>query len=96
MKSGGESWHWPTFKVDDKVLDVATGTGSIAISLANRVDNKCQTTGIDITAAMLGKARDNIKEFGLEKVIELMKALAEMVRVLRPGRRLAIGEILPT
>jgi ubiquinone/menaquinone biosynthesis C-methylase UbiE len=62
-------------KRSNKVLDVATGTGSIAISLA--ADKGCQITGINISEAMLAKARENVNEFGLENATEFMKASAE-------------------
>lgn len=49
----------------DTVLDVACGTGSLALSLAQHVD---RVTGIDLTPAMLNQAREAQSKYGVNNV----------------------------
>jgi 2-polyprenyl-3-methyl-5-hydroxy-6-metoxy-1,4-benzoquinol methylase len=50
---------------DDQVLDVACGTGIVAVTAARR---GAQVTGLDITPAMLEEARANADFAGVEDV----------------------------
>jgi ubiquinone/menaquinone biosynthesis C-methylase UbiE len=51
-----------------KVLDVATGTGAVAVPLAQAVGPSGRVTGIDISAGMLDKAEVNIRKMALENI----------------------------
>jgi demethylmenaquinone methyltransferase/2-methoxy-6-polyprenyl-1,4-benzoquinol methylase len=46
-------------RVDDRVLDVCTGTGDVALEFAKRCDD---VTGIDLSAEMLAVARKKDRE----------------------------------
>jgi len=61
------------------ILDAATGTGLIAISIAKVLSGNCKILGIDITDEMLEKAKANIKAESLDDVISLKKASAENI-----------------
>ena len=58
------------------VLDVATGTGLVAIAAAEIVGPKGQVTAIDLTPGMLAQARHKIAASNLQN-IELIEADAE-------------------
>lgn len=51
-----------------KVLDVATGTGVVAVALAQALSNGGRVTGIDISAGMLDKAEENIRKMALNNI----------------------------
>lgn len=59
-----------------KIMDVATGTGDLAIAMAKRVD-RTQILGVDISEEMLAVARRKIEKQGLEERIMLEKGDAE-------------------
>ena len=58
------------------VIDVGTGTGLIAVSIAKRLLNDCDILAIDIADAMLERAKIRIKEKGVERSVVLRKASA--------------------
>ena len=64
-------------KHGDKILDVATGPGTVALALSNLTNNACQITGIDISESMLKCAKENVKKVGLEKNFVFKIANAE-------------------
>ncbi|MGC8662397.1 MAG: class I SAM-dependent methyltransferase [Candidatus Micrarchaeia archaeon] len=103
-----------------KVLDVATGTGRIALAIAGKYNN-CKVVGIDINEDMLKEAfkkikgRENVKfilksveslnfrdaEFdviisalSLNLFENLGDAMGEMHRVLKPGGKLMLFDML--
>ncbi len=59
-----------------KIMDVATGTGDLAIAMAKRVD-RIQILGVDLSEEMLAVAREKIRKQGLEERIMLEKGDAE-------------------
>jgi demethylmenaquinone methyltransferase/2-methoxy-6-polyprenyl-1,4-benzoquinol methylase len=59
-----------------KIMDVATGTGDLAIAMAKRVD-RTQILGVDLSVEMLAVARRKVEKQGLEERIMLEKGDAE-------------------
>lgn len=62
----------------DLVLDVATGTGLIAIAAAEQVGPTGQVTGVDLTPGMLNQARRKLANLDLQN-LELIEANAETI-----------------
>lgn len=65
-------------KKGQRVLDMATGTGIIAIAAAQAVGDEGKVIGVDFSPGMLNQARQKINELGLEN-IELIEADAEYI-----------------
>ena len=59
-----------------KIMDVATGTGDLAIAMAKRVD-RTQILGVDLSEEMLAVARRKVEKQGLEERMMLAKGDAE-------------------
>lgn len=59
---------WP-----GRLLDVATGTGDLAIKLARRMP-ECRVTGIDLSAGMLAVGREKVAAAGLDGRITFEQA----------------------
>ena len=59
-----------------RIMDVATGTGDLAIAMARKV-NEAHILGVDLSEEMLSEARKKIKRLELEKRITLEKGDAE-------------------
>ncbi len=51
-----------------KVLDVATGTGAVAVALAQAVRPGGRVIGVDLSEAMLVRAEANVKKMALDNV----------------------------
>jgi ubiquinone/menaquinone biosynthesis C-methylase UbiE len=66
------------FQSGQRVLDVATGTGIIAISVAQAVGREGEVIGVDFSNGMLYQAQQKIQELGLQNV-KLIEADAETV-----------------
>ena len=107
----------------ERVVDIGCGAGIDSLIASRMVGGTGQVIGIDMTPAMLEKARTSAEADGFDNVefrqsygesvpvpdgwadvvisngvLNLMpdkrKALGEMARVLKPGGRLQIGDIL--
>lgn len=55
-------------KAGEKLLDVATGTGAVALAAAQAVGAGGRVVGIDIAEAMLAEAEKKIRKFGINNV----------------------------
>jgi demethylmenaquinone methyltransferase / 2-methoxy-6-polyprenyl-1,4-benzoquinol methylase len=82
LLSLGQEPGWRRFLVsrldvgsDACVLDVATGTGAVALELVRRYD--CSVVGIDRSPEMLAVARSRVAERGHDTRIELHEGRAE-------------------
>ena len=76
----GIDWFWRKSAIKylrersnpDSILDVATGTGDLAI-LANKILKPKKIVGIDISEKMLEIGNEKIKKMRLEQTISLLK-----------------------
>ena len=59
-----------------RVLDVATGTGDLAIALACALP-QCRVTGVDLSEGMLALAREKARQAGLDERIDFRTGDAE-------------------
>ena len=82
LLSFGQDPRWRRFLVsqtraspDDRVLDVATGTGAVAVELARRYN--CRVVGVDLSPDMLEVGRRRIAEAGECARVSLIEARAE-------------------
>jgi arsenite methyltransferase len=105
------------------VLDLGSGAGMDSLLAALRVGRAGKVIGVDVTEAMLAKARRNASALGVENVefrraeaadlpvpdgaadvvisngvfnlcLDKPKVLAEVFRVLKPGGRIQMADIL--
>lgn len=62
------------FRKDKKVLEVACNMGTTAIDVAKQFG--CQVIGVDLDEQALEKAKENIKEQGVEELVQVQRANA--------------------
>jgi len=128
IMSGRRDVGWRRFTVKripqtaKKVLDVATGTGDLALDLAGRRPD-VEVTGVDFVEKMLRQAEAKTSKqgldgrirytlgdatrlpfadhefdasmiaFGIRNIPDRLKALREMVRVVKPGGKVLVLEM---
>ena len=119
----GNPFSLGALKPGEKVVDIGSGAGFDSLIAARIVSPSGQVVGIDMTPAMIEKARSAAEEAGVSNVefrhgfaetlpvddgwadvvisngvLNLIPdkstALKEMARILKPGGRLQIGDIL--
>lgn len=62
---------------DDKILDVATGTGLLAADFARTISSGGFVVGVDLTLSMLKTARWRLRSRGLDNRVDWILARAE-------------------
>ncbi|HEX9180293.1 MAG TPA: bifunctional demethylmenaquinone methyltransferase/2-methoxy-6-polyprenyl-1,4-benzoquinol methylase UbiE [Burkholderiales bacterium] len=127
LMSAGLHRLWKRFAIEasgvrpgDRVLDIAGGTGDLALAFRRRMGESGEVWLTDINRSMLEVGRDRLLDaglrlptaqcdaeklpfpanhfdcvtvaFGLRNMTRKEAALAEMLRVLRPGGRLLVLE----
>lgn len=78
VMTGGLDGRWRAFAArqaalvpGDRALDVGTGTGDMAITLARRGPAGVRVTGVDFSEGMLAVARAKVHRLGLDGRVEL-------------------------
>lgn len=64
---------------DLKVIDLATGTGDMLISLARERPNIAEMVGLDLSENMLAVCRAKLRRYGLEDRVRLLRGDASSV-----------------
>ena len=67
-----------------QILDVATGTGDLAIAMARKIEG-CRILGVDLSEQMLAVAREKVASRGLDERISLAVGDAEHLDVADGG-----------
>jgi demethylmenaquinone methyltransferase/2-methoxy-6-polyprenyl-1,4-benzoquinol methylase len=84
LLSAGRDQYWRKVAVNllapnhgERFLDLATGTGDIALEIASRHPSKVKVMGIDFSGPMLKLGQQKIKSKNLEASISLQKGCGE-------------------
>jgi len=84
LLSCGQDIYWRKAAVDrlepasgQELLDVATGTGDVALEIGRRMPGALQVIGVDFSLPMLERAKVKILRRGLEKTVRLEQGCGE-------------------
>ena len=84
LLSAGRDQYWRKIAVNllspnkgERFLDLATGTGDIALEIASRHPSQIKVMGIDFSGPMLERGRRKIQSKNLENSITLQKGCGE-------------------
>ena len=89
-RGGVDNWHYKLacrlveiaeIKIGQQVLDLATGTGMVAIEAAKRVGSTGQVVGLDISLGLLSVAEEKIDAAGLTDIVKLQHADIEQLNL---------------
>lgn len=72
----GNPLAFAEIKEGEVVLDIGSGSGMDAVLAAKRVGKKGKVIGLDMTPEMIERAKKNIKNAGVEEIVEFL--LGEM------------------
>jgi len=86
-RGGGDNWHYKLANrlvqcanlQSGRVLDLATGTGMVAIAAAEKMGVSGRVIGVDISSGLLAVAQQKIDAAGLNNIIELKLADIETI-----------------
>lgn len=87
-RGGEDNWHYKMacrlvecakLQQGQKVLDLATGTGMVAIEAAKLVGSSGQVIGVDISSGLLSVAQQKIDAAELNQVVQLQLADVENI-----------------
>lgn len=80
-----------------RVLDVATGTGTILLAAAERAGERGVLVGVDLSEEMLGRAADEVRQEGLANVeLRVMDAQRLELRTSRSTAPSTLAAAIPT
>lgn len=91
-KGGEDNWHFQlarrlvecaNLRSGQKILDLATGTGMVAIEAAKQVGSSGQVIGVDISSGLLAVAQKKIDKAELNSIIQLQ--LADIEKLVYPA-----------
>ena len=69
---------------DSKVLDLACGTGHLAIEIAKRIPQG-KVTGVDMSPQMLAKAKSDAQSAGVNTIDFIQKNIHELLPTIQVG-----------
>jgi ubiquinone/menaquinone biosynthesis C-methylase UbiE len=87
-RGGVDNWHYKlacqlvefaNIKAGQQVLDLATGTGMVAIEAAKQVGSSGQVIGVDVSSGLLSVAQQKIDTADLNKIVQLQLADIEQL-----------------
>src|SRR5262245_45820024 len=79
--------HFMTCRRGEKIADLGTGNGVIALTLAC-LDSSLSITGVEIQPSMVDRANRNVRMNGFQKRITIARADVRIIQeTLRPDRK---------
>jgi ubiquinone/menaquinone biosynthesis C-methylase UbiE len=79
-----ELLHHLKLKPDTRVLDLACGTGHLAIEIAKRAKNG-KVIGVDLSPLMIAKGKDDAKRAGVRNIEFIERNIHQVLPEFKPG-----------